>query len=149
MVLNKIFLWGRLTADPELKQTANGKYTAKVNVAVPRRKFSNESEAITDFIAVQVWNKSAEFLCRYFSKGSAVFVIGTLQNNNYTDKNGVKRYECYVLADDIQFGESKPSANAPAAKGESVQPVGNNSDFTAIGDLGDFEEISGNDELPF
>ncbi|MCI5904608.1 MAG: single-stranded DNA-binding protein [Oscillospiraceae bacterium] len=148
MVLNKVFLWGRLTADPELRQTQSGKLCTKVNVAVPRRKYGNEAETKTDFISVQVWNKSAEFLCKYFSKGSAVMVIGSIQNNNYTDKNGVKHYECCILADDVQFGESKPSSSAPAAKGESVQPVGNNSEFSGLDDFSDYEEIIG-EELPY
>lgn len=142
MVLNKIFLWGRLTADPELQQTPTGKAVTKVNIAVPRKKFSGETETKVDFISVQVWNKTAEFLCKYFSKGSAVMVMGSLQNNHYTDKNGVKHYECVVIADDVQFGENKPSISSPAARGESVQPAAN-------ADYGDFEEISSGDDVPF
>lgn len=146
MVLNKVFLWGRLTADPELRQIQSGKLCTKVTIAVPRRKYGNEVK--TDFISVQAWNKSAEFLCNYFSKGSAVMVIGSIHNNNYTDKNGVKHYECCILADDVQFGESKPSSSAPAARGEGVQPAGNGSGFSGLDDFSDYEEIAG-EELPY
>lgn len=154
MVLNKIILWGRLTADPELRQTPSGKSVTKITLAVPRKKFGNEEEK-TDFISVQLWNKQAEFVARYFGKGSAAFVAGTLQNNNYTDKNGVKRYDFLVLAEEIQFGESKANANSAAARGELVQaaPYQPNTAASQTFDSFDgFEEIGaseGDGELPF
>lgn len=151
MVLNKVFLWGRLTADPELRQTATGKSTTKITLAVPRKKYGDE-EAKTDFINVQVWNKQAEFVSRYFGKGSAMMVIGSLQNNNYTDKDGNKHYDFVVLADDIQFGESKANSNTPAARGETVQPVSyqpNSSGTQDFTDLNDFEEIGDGGDLPY
>ena len=152
MVLNKIMLWGRLTAGPELRQTPNGKSVTKITLAVPRRKFGNEEEK-TDFISVQLWNKQAEFVARYFGKGSAAFVAGTLQNNNYTDKNGVKRYDFFVLADEVQFGEPpKANTNSAAARGEPVQAAPYQPDTAALqtfDSLDGFEEISGGEELPF
>ena len=151
MVLNKIFLWGRLTADPELRQTATGKSTTKITLAVPRKNFG-DGESKTDFINVQIWNKQAEFVCRYFGKGSAMMVIGSMQNNNYTDKDGNKRYEFLVIADDIQFGESKANSNTPAARGETVQPVSYQPNSTVVQDftdLGEFEEIGNDSGLPF
>lgn len=150
MILNKIILWGRLTADPELRQTPNGKSVTKITLAVPRKKYGDEEEK-ADFISVQLWNKQAEFVCRYFGKGSAAFVAGTLQNNNYTDKNGVKRYDFLVLADEIQFGESKANANTAAARGESVQPAPYQPNAAAsqtFDSLDGFEEVGG-EELPF
>ena len=150
MVLNKIILWGRLTADPELRQTPNGKSVTKITLAVPRKKFGDEEEK-TDFISVQLWNKQAEFVARYFGKGSAAFVAGTLQNNNYTDKNGVKRYDFFVLAEEIQFGESKANANSAAARGEPVQAAPyqpNTAASQTFDSLDGFEEISGGEELP-
>lgn len=151
MVLNKIMLWGRLTADPELRQTPNGKSVTKITLAVPRKKYGDE-EAKTDFINVQVWNKQAEFVCRYFGKGSAIMVIGSVQNNNYTDKDGNKRYDFVVLADDIQFGESKANSNTPAARGETVQPAAyqpNSAGTQGFTDLDGFEEIGNDGGLPF
>ena len=150
MVLNKIMLWGRLTADPELRQTPSGKSVTKITLAVPRKKFGDEEEK-TDFISVQLWNKQAEFVARYFGKGSAAFVAGTLQNNNYTDKNGVKRYDFFVLAEEIQFGESKANANSAAARGEPVQAAPyqpNTAASQSFDSLDGFEEISGGEELP-
>lgn len=153
MVLNKIMLWGRLTANPELRQTPSGKSVTKITLAVPRKKFGDEEEK-TDFISVQLWNKQAEFVARYFGKGSAAFVAGTLQNNNYTDKNGVKRYDFFVLAEDIQFGESKANANSAAARGEPVQftPQPNTAASQTFDSFDGFEEIGaseGDGELPF
>lgn len=150
MVLNEVYLWGRLTTDPELRQTPTGKLSVKVSIAVSQRKFSKDSEAKTDFIYIQAWNKQAEFLSKYFSKGSAVFVRGTLRNNNYVDKNGVKRYEIIVLVEDLQFGENKPAVNSPAARGESVQPVNSGENSYQPYDTGDFEEIIGDSvDLPY
>lgn len=151
MVLNKIMLWGRLTANPELRQTPSGKSVTKITLAVPRKKFGDEEEK-TDFISVQLWNKQAEFVARYFGKGSTAFVAGTLQNNNYTDKNGVKRYDFLVLAEEIQFGESKANANSAAARGENIQPATYQPNTVAsqsFDSLDGFEEISGGEELPF
>lgn len=151
MFLNHVSLWGRLVADPELRQTSSGDYSLRITVAVPRKTYGKR-ESKTDFIKVQVWNKQAEFVSRYFGKGSAILIIGTMQNNNYTDKQGNDRFETIVIADDIQFGESKANSNTPAARGETVQPVSyqpnsaGTQDFT---DLDGFEEIGNGSGLPF
>ena len=99
---------GRLTADPELKQTQNGIAYCMITVAVNRPKIKDKEQE-TDFISVQAWRNTAEFICKYFSKGKMIIVEGSIRNNNYTDKNGVKHYSMVVQADSVAFGESKGS----------------------------------------
>jgi single-strand DNA-binding protein len=105
-MINKVILMGRLTADPELKQTQNGVAVCKINVAVNRPKIKDKEQE-ADFISVQAWRNTAEFISKYFSKGKMIIVEGSLRNNNYTDQNGVKHYSMVVQADSVAFGESK------------------------------------------
>ena len=99
-MLNKVILMGRLTADPELRQTPSGVSSCRFSVAVNRNYTSKETgERQTDFINVVAWRNTAEFVSRYFSKGKMIIVEGSLRNNNYTDQNGVKHYSMDVQAD--------------------------------------------------
>lgn len=107
-MINKWIGMGRLTADPELKQTQNGIAYCMITVAVNRPKIKDKEQE-TDFISVQAWRNTAEFICKYFSKGKMIIVEGSIRNNNYTDKNGVKHYSMVVQADSVAFGESKGS----------------------------------------
>ena len=113
-MLNKVIIMGRLTADPELRQTPSGISTCRFSVAVDRGyKSKDTGERQTDFIRVTAWRQTAEFVSRYFSKGKMIIVEGSLRNNDYTDANGVKHYSMDVQADNVSFGESKSaSANA-------------------------------------
>lgn len=150
MVVNKLTLWGRFTADPELRQTSDGKSVIRATLAVPRKTYGNR-EKETDFFQLNIWEKQAEFVAKYFSKGSAAYVEGTLKNNNYTDKNNVKHYGDIVEVKEIQFGESKANANSAAARGEPVQaaPYQPNTAASQTFDSFDgFEEIGG-EEVPF
>ena len=110
--LNKSIIGGRLTADPELKQTASGVSVCSFTVAVNRR-YAKDGNQEADFINCVAWRSTAEFISRYFSKGSMIIVDGQLRNNDYTDNNGVKHYSMEVLCDEVHFGESK---NAGAAQ---------------------------------
>ena len=105
-MLNKVILMGRLVADPELRQTPNNISLCKFTVAV-NRPYSKGSERLSDFINVTTWRQTAEFVSRYFSKGKMIIIEGSLRNNNYTDRDGVKRYSYEVQADNVSFGESK------------------------------------------
>lgn len=105
-MINKVIIMGRLTADPELKQTQNGVAVCRINVAVNRPKIKDKEQE-ADFISVQAWRNTAEFISKYFSKGKMIIVEGSLRNNNYTDQNGVKHYSMVVQADSVNFGESK------------------------------------------
>lgn len=157
-MLNKVIIMGRLTADPELKQTPSGIATCRFSVAVNRNYTSKETgERQTDFINVVAWRNTAEFINRYFSKGKMIIVEGSLRNNNYTDKNGVKHYSMDVQADNVSFGESKSSGdggNASAAGYAFADPPKSavstaNQESAAIGGLEDFEEILSDGEVPF
>ena len=147
-MFNKAILIGRLTADPELKTTPNGVPVVSFTVACDRR-FSRDSERKADFINVVAWRQSAEFVAKYFSKGKAIGVEGSIQTRDYTDKNNNKRYVVEVVADNVFFVESKGSSGgaAPAfgAMGGATQaPVAYSN-----GDPGDFEEIETDSDLPF
>lgn len=106
-MLNRIILQGRLGADPELRTTNTGTEVATVNIAVDRDKKSPDGERKADWFTVVAWRKTAEFLTRYFTKGSTVIVEGRLQMRSYTDRDGNKRSAAEVIADSIYFGDTK------------------------------------------
>lgn len=110
---NRVIIMGRLTADPELKQTTSGISYCRINVAVDRPAKQGE-EKKADFFNVVCWRGTAEFVSRYFSKGKAIHVEGKLQNSNYEDQNGVKHYNTDIVADAVAFCGDK-SQNAKAA----------------------------------
>lgn len=156
-VHNLVSLTGRLTADPELKTTQSGISNCRICVAI-NRPYQKDKEQEADFINVVAWRQTAEFICKYFQKGSPITVIGSMKNNNYTDSNGTKHYSVDVQADNVGFvpKNSSDSSNAPAAttgysfadppkaavKTESQETV-------SIGGLEDFEEILNDSEVPF
>ena len=157
-MLNKVILMGRLCADPDFRQTPSGVSVCRIRVAVNRpfvNKASGEREA--DFISVTCWRNTAEFVSRYFHKGSMIIVEGSLRNSDYTDQNGVKHYSMDVQADNVSFGESKSAAASNQQGGYPTQnpypapaaakPAPDAS--IQLGDLGDFEEILGDGEVPF
>jgi single-strand DNA-binding protein len=113
-MLNRVILMGRLTHEPEFKQTPAGTPVCKFRIAVNRPKKQDGTQE-TDFIGCTAWRSTAEFVARYFSKGSMIVVEGQLRNNDYTDNNGVKHYGMDVSVDNVTFGESK-NANAGAAQ---------------------------------
>jgi len=169
-MLNKVILMGRLCADPDFRQTPSGVPVCRIRVAVDRR-FANKQtgEREADFIRRQ----QAEFVSRYFHKGSMIIVEGSLRNSDYTDQNGVKHYSMDVQADNVSFGESKRSAQengggyqgayqqpayaqaapapaAPAAPAAAPAPANSGAPGSLqLGDLGDFEEILSDGEVPF
>ena len=104
MNLNKVILAGRLTADPELKTTPSGLSVTSFTVAVDRR-FGKEKQ--TDFISCVAWRQTAEFITKYFVKGSAICIVGSIQTRKYADKKGDNRIAVEVLADEATFVESK------------------------------------------
>lgn len=112
--LNKIVLGGRLTARPELKQSQTGISVAQFNVAVARGQ-AKDKQRETDYIPCVAWRERAEFLCRYFDKGSSICVIGTLQIRQWTDASGQKRSTAEVVADEITFVDSKSEMQAAIA----------------------------------
>ena len=103
MAFNKVILMGRLCADPELKQTQNGTTVTSFNIAVDRRFEKDKA----DFITIVAWRQTAEFICKYFRKGSAILVCGELQTRSWQDQNGNKRTATEVVASEATFCESK------------------------------------------
>lgn len=134
--MNKVILMGRLTHEPELRQTTGGTMAARFNLAAGRR-FSKENK--TDFIGCIAWDKTAEFLSRNFHKGNMLAVIGRIQSGSY-QKDGRTVYTTDVIAEEIYFtGERLGTANAKA------QTTGNFTDGFEDIDMNDFND----GELPF
>jgi len=139
-MFNIVVLTGRLTADPELKTTQNNIPVTSFSIAVNRRYRAGE-ENLTDFINIVAWRQTAEFICKYFKKGSLIGIEGSIQTRRYTDKNGNNRTAFEVVASNAQFVESKrDSAAVPGMEPASFSNA----------DANDFTEIGGSDEdLPF
>lgn len=113
--LNKVILAGRLTSDVELKQTTSGVSVCSFTLAV-NRKFSANGAQQTDFIQCQAWRQTAEFISKYFKKGSALCISGSIQVRSWTDSNNQKRYATEVVADEAMFVDGKndsQSADVP------------------------------------
>ena len=140
-MLNTAILMGRLTKDPELRTTQNGTSVTSFTVAVDREYVRQGEERQTDFINVVAWRQTAEFVSRYFQKGSMIAVQGSIQTRNYEDRNGNKRTAVEVIADKVSFCGSK----AESGNGASVDAQANASDYTAINTNGSVED----DDLPF
>lgn len=128
---NRIILMGRLTKDPELKTTQSGIAMCRFSIAVDRA-YSKGTEKQTDFIDITAWRQTAEFVAKYFKRGRMILVEGKLQNNHYTDQNGVKHYQNVVIADSVAFcgdksgnqqntGQSAPPAQQPYQNQNSYQ----------------------------
>ena len=106
-MLNKIFIMGRLTRDPELRRTQSGTPVTSFSLAVDRDFKSQSGEKETDFIDVVAWRQTAEFVARYFTKGRMAIVEGRLQIRDWQDRDGNKRRSAEVVADNVYFGDSK------------------------------------------
>ena len=162
--MNKVFLIGRLTRDPELRYTGSNIPVATFSLAV-NRNFSNQNgEREADFFNIVVWRKQAENCKNYLTQGSQVCVEGRIQTRSYDDKDGSKRYVTEVIADNVEFLGSKNSSNnsnsnnVPASNnagpspydfGDSTPEVkGTDVDSNPFADFGASIEIS-DDELPF
>ena len=141
-MFNLVVLTGRLTADPELKTTPNGYSVTTFSIAVNRRYRAGE-ESQADFINIVAWRQTAEFVTRYFKKGSMIGIEGSIQTRKYTDKNGNNRTAFEVVANNVQFVESKRDA-APAQDSDNAVSFSNAgaNDYTDLGDASD-------DDLPF
>lgn len=135
-MFNLVVLTGRLTADPELKTTPNGISVTSFSIAVNRNYKAGEEQQ-TDFINIVAWRQNAEFITKYFQKGSLIGIEGAIQTRNYQDKNGNNRTAFEVVVKNAQFVESKKND-------------GNTTDAPAYsGDTNDFEETNDDGDLPF
>lgn len=140
---NKVILIGNMAVDPELKQTTSGISVCSFSIAV-NRKFAKEGEQSCDFITIQTWRQTAEFVSRYFKKGKPILVCGQLQVRTWNDNQGNKRYATEVVADEVSFvgnnensteAKPQPSTYTPSAYGATNAPQ--------------FEEVPNDGDLPF
>lgn len=168
---NKVILGGRLTAAPELKQTPSGVMVTQFTVAV-NRKYGGRRDAYhtengtasvgegsplppqSDFIRVTAWRERAEFVCRYFGKGSSICIVGVIQTRSWTDNQGKKQYATEVVADEVNFVDAKGEGSggyrmpsdtdaSPARAGVAV------GGGVALPPSPQFETIADDEELPF
>ncbi len=160
--MNKVFLIGRLTKDPELRYTSNNTAAASFSIAVNRNFTNQNGEREADFINIVVWRKQAENVKQYLTKGSQVAIDGRIQTRTYDAQDGSKRYVTEVVADNVQFLDTRSSSTPNASS--SMSSVNNNPspyDFATssetpttdvssdpFADFGSSIEIS-DDELPF
>ncbi len=144
-MINCAIIMGRLTADPELKTTPSGVSVTSFCVAVDRKYAKQGEERQTDFIYVVAWRQTADFVTRYFRKGSMIAVQGSIQTRSYEDKTGAKRTAVEIVADSVSFCGSKNDSN------ESFETQAGN--YTQNKQNGGFsansEEFEDDDMLPF
>ena len=146
-MLNCVTLMGRLVADPELRTTTTGKSVATFTIAVDRSFVRQGEQRQADFIRIVAWESSANFVSRYFSKGSMIAVQGRIQTRTYEDANGAKRSAFEVIANEISFCGSKTEGGTSAAPAAQGAPTAAPSYQTATAN--DFEEITDDEDLPF
>ena len=145
-MLNCVTLMGRLTADPEVRTTTTGKSVCTFSIAVDRSFARAGEQRQTDFINIVAWENQANFISRYFGKGSMIAIQGSIQTRNYEDKNGNKRTAFEVLAREVSFCGSKAETGTNVAA--TVSPSSPAPAYqTAV--PSDFEEIDDDEDLPF
>ena len=153
--LNKVILMGHMTADPELKQTASGISVCSFSIGVNRRynRAAEQGQQSVDFINIVSWRQQAEFVSRYFKKGSSIVVCGSLQTRNWTDNQGQKRYVTEVVADEVSFGAPAAAAQngnaGEKAPGQGYTPAAYGAPAFNSAPAANFEEIPGDESLPF
>ena len=148
--LNKVILMGNLTKDPEYKTTPSGVGVTTFTVAVGRRFAKQGDEVTADFFNVVAWRNTAEFVSKYFNKGRAIVVVGSLQNRNWTDQNGQKHYITEVVADECYFAGNSGNGNNQNDGGTlyGAEPAAAQNMGTKPA-AATFEELSTEDDLPF
>ena len=155
--LNKVILAGRLVADPELKQTAGGTNVVSVRMAVNRRFQSRDTQQQNeaDFFNVTAWQNTAEFIAKYFRKGSAICICGRIQNRTWVDQNGQKRYMTDIIAEEANFVESRNAQDGmpgmPGMAGMGAPEAYSTPAYSSPAHTSapKFEEIKTDDDLPF
>ncbi len=154
--LNKVVLAGHLTATPELRQTPNGVSVTSFSIAINRR-FSKNAEgaqnqnANVDFINLVAWRNQADFITRYFKKGSAICVTGSLQTRNWTDQQGAKRYSTEVIVDEAFFVDSNGQGGGMGFSANQDSFEQSAPQFSSMPNSAEtnFEDVSSEDDLPF
>ena len=158
-MLNVVAIMGRLVADPELRTTQQGTNVCTFRIACERSYSKPGEQRQADFVDIVAWGKTAEFICKFFQKGSLIAVEGSLQTRNYQDKQGNKRTAVEVVANNISFSGAK-AADKPAAASYEQQTRGihvqqakaaQNAQQPAYtqGSMDDFAVVNETDDLPF
>lgn len=144
--MNKVILMGRLTRDPEMRQTQNGVAVCSFSIAVNRR-FAKEGQQTADFINCTAWRQQAEFICKYFQKGAMISVVGNLQSRSWENQEGKRQYATDVVVDEVYFTGSRTESHSQATDGGFAPQE--KDPFADIDTMG-FQAIDGSeDDLPF
>ena len=154
--MNNVSLIGRLTADPELRHTQSGTANTRFTIAVDRSYQKPGEDKQADFITITAWQQKAEFICKYFSKGQRIAIVGEIRTGSYTANDGTKRYTTEVWANNVEFCESKRDSSSSNGGGRSSyqqnsyrQEAPAPAPSYSSGDMGDFSEMPGDEDLPF
>ncbi len=145
-MLNCAIIMGRLVADPELRTTTGGISVTSFCVAVDRNYVKPGEDRQADFINVVAWRQTADFVTRYFRKGSMIAVQGSIQTRSYEDKSGIKRTAVEIVADNVSFCGSKASDSAQGTRFEA--PVQNTPSYQSA-DTSSFDTVSSDDDFGF
>ena len=151
MRFNKCILQGRIVAQPELKQSTSGLSVTSFSLAVDRKGKTGEDKQC-DFITIVAWRQTAEFICKYFSKGSAILVCGEIQTRSWHDQNGQKRYATEVVASEVSFCETKKNSegNSTSQNQNATQGKFGASTYNPYtSESSGFETVKDDENLPF
>lgn len=139
-MLNVIAIMGRLSRDPELRQTTTGKSVASFTLACSRGRKDASGKDLVDWIPVVAWEHTAEFVCKYFEKGSLIAIDGRLQSRTYKDRDGNNRTAIEIVANNANFAGSKSTGG-----GSNSVPAGNSYNEPTV----QYDEIEDEGDLPF
>lgn len=139
-MLNVIAIMGRLSRDPELRQTTTGKNVASFTIACSRGRKDANGKDLVDWIPVVAWEHTAEFVCKYFEKGSLIAIDGRLQSRTYKDRDGNNRTAIEIVANNANFAGSKSTGG-----GSNFVPAGNSYNEPTV----QYDEIEDEGDLPF
>lgn len=139
-MLNVIAIMGRLSRDPELRQTTTGKNVASFTLACSRGRKDASGKDLVDWIPVVAWEHTAEFVCKYFEKGSLIAIDGRLQSRTYKDRDGNNRTAIEIVASNANFAGSKSTGG-----GSNSVPAGNSYNEPTV----QYDEIEDEGDLPF
>lgn len=139
-MLNVIAIMGRLSRDPELRQTTTGKNVASFTIACSRGRKDANGKDLVDWIPVVAWERTAEFVCKYFEKGSLIAIDGRLQSRTYKDRDGNNRTAIEIVANNANFAGSKSSGG-----GSNSVPAGGSYNEPTV----QYDEIEDEGDLPF
>lgn len=144
-MLNHVSIMGRLARDPELRTTTSGKSVVSFTIATDRNRKDANGQNQTDWIRMTAWGKTAEFICKYFQKGSMIAIDGRLQSKTYQDKNGNNRTDMEVVVEEVNFVGAKSASNADS----NAQPAARQQPTAQPQTAPQFEDVSDDPDLPF